>query len=605
MSGIGFPSASNFAYTTIATATDVIATGTTSGAGVVAGSQGPTLDLNFQFSPAGEPVLDPRITFSRGTNATYTDSTGTIQYAQANALTYSEQFDNAAWTKGLGVTVTADTTVAPDGATTGDTVTADSGLGVYQTIVSVIGIAYTQSMYIKAGGGNPATSLLFRDDTGAGRNITVDPATGVVTSPSGTLISYGSTSVGNGWYRIYMSYLADTTGVRGFIRPSSAGLAQTFFVWGAQTNVGALQSYIATTTTAYYGPRFDYDPITLVCKGLLIEEARTNLVRNSTATGAVAGSPGTPPTFWGIVSDATHVSSVIGTGTETGIAYADIQYVLSPGAVASTMFYADTPAGTALSTYTGSYYLKLVSGAIPQVRFIFQDGATTVNGSLFSITSTFTRYTSTNTVVALGTLARFAIGVDATAGGATFVIRVGLPQTELGAFATSVIPTATATATRNRDNATMTGTNFSSWYNQTAGTIALNIQWEGLKLASSQTILQIDDGTTANRIVFAASSSNSLLNVVTSAGVPTNVLTPATTYVAATSYKHAFAVSDLDFQLAINGTLGTQVTTGAMPISVNALRFGTNITTFANIWFQSLAYYPTRLPNATLQAITR
>lgn len=333
-----------------------------------------------------------------------------IEEARTNLLLYSEQFDNAVWTKGVGLVVTADTTVAPNGATTGDTVTADSSISIYQGVTSVIGTAYTQSMYIKAGGGNPATSLLFRDDTGAGRNITVNPATGVVTSPSGTLISSGSTSFGNGWYRIYMSYLADTTTVRGLIRPSSAGLAQTFFVWGAQT--------------------------------------------------------------------------------------------------------------------------------------------------------------------------------------------------EIGAFSTSYIPTATATATRPRDIATMTGINFSSWYNQTEGTVAVNIQWEGLKLASSQTILQIDDGTTANRIVFAASSSNSLLNVVTSAGVGTNVLTPATTYVAATSYKHAFAVSNLDFQLAINGTLGTQVTTGAMPISVNALRFGTNITTFASIWFQSLAYYPTRLPNATLQAIT-
>lgn len=573
----------------------------------------------FSLNFVNSQTLSPAITFSRANNATYISSTGMVEFAQANMIMQSEKF-NTSPNSPVRSTVTEDITIAPDGAITGNKIVATAVANTHsiqQNATCVSGMMYTLSVYAKAAEYNFVSLIPGSTPFGVDQWATFNLSTGEVSSTGTTNVSPTITNVGNGWYRVTVSATAIATSISnswalcyfptdpGTRNPSYTGDAVSgIYIWGAQLSPGALQTYIATTATAYYGPRFDYDPITLVCKGLLIEEARTNLIRNNTATGAVAGSPGTPPTFWGITSDATHVSSVIGTGTENGIAYADIQYVLSPGAIAVSMFYADTPAGTALSDYAGSYYLKLVSGTIPQIRFIFQDGATTVNGSLFSITSTFTRYTSTNTVVALGTLARFAIGVDATAGGATFVIRVGLPQTELGAFATSAIPTATATATRPRDIATMTGINFSSWYNQTEGTVAVNIQWEDLKLASNQTILQIDDGTTANRIVFAASSSNSLLNVVTSAGVGTNVLTPATTYVAATSYKHAFAVSNLDFQLAINGTLGTQVTTGAMPISVNALRFGTNITTFASIWFQSLAYYPTRLPNATLQAIT-
>jgi len=45
-------------------------------------------------------------------------------------------------------------------------------------------------------------------------------------------------------------------------------------------------------------PRFDHDPITGQSLGLLIEERRTNGIRNNTFVGAVVGNPGTLPTNW-------------------------------------------------------------------------------------------------------------------------------------------------------------------------------------------------------------------------------------------------------------------------------------------------------------------
>ena len=63
------------------------------------------------------------ITFSRTSNATVTKSDGTIGYAPHNLLTFSEQFDNAAWTK-TTTTVTANAIASPIGTTTGDTLTA-------------------------------------------------------------------------------------------------------------------------------------------------------------------------------------------------------------------------------------------------------------------------------------------------------------------------------------------------------------------------------------------------------------------------------------------------------------------------------------------------
>jgi hypothetical protein len=218
---------------------------------------------------------------SRASTATYVDSSGLIataainvaryQYnpenltaapfllleaAATNRLLYTEQFDNAVWTKStVAVTVSANTTVAPDGTTTADTVTANQDTGVFQSIVAVISTTYSQSIFVKAG---TATSMMFRDDTGAGRHIVFNPSTGVITATSGTLLNSGSQAFGNGWWRYWFTYVADTTSVRGFIRANSSGSAQTFIVWGAQTetSTGALPtSYIPNVSTVGGAPR--------------------------------------------------------------------------------------------------------------------------------------------------------------------------------------------------------------------------------------------------------------------------------------------------------------------------------------------------------------
>ena len=74
----------------------------------------PSLLLDF----ANSKVLDPRITFTRTTTATYYDGV-TTAVAEQNLLTYSQEFDNAAWSKTSG-SVTANADNAPDGTSTAD-----------------------------------------------------------------------------------------------------------------------------------------------------------------------------------------------------------------------------------------------------------------------------------------------------------------------------------------------------------------------------------------------------------------------------------------------------------------------------------------------------
>src|SRR5262249_20993640 len=62
-------------------------------------------------------------------------------------------------------------------------------------------------------------------------------------------------------------------------------------------------------------------------KGLLVEEARTNSIRNNSMQGAAAGTPGTIPTNWqsSINSSAGLTQTIVGTGTTLGMEYIDIR----------------------------------------------------------------------------------------------------------------------------------------------------------------------------------------------------------------------------------------------------------------------------------------
>ena len=73
-----------------------------------------------------------------------------------NRLTYSEQFDNAVWTKTAGVTVTPNASLAPDGTVTADSITYDgTGLTnnyrIYQTVAPpAVGAQVTTAIWLRS-----------------------------------------------------------------------------------------------------------------------------------------------------------------------------------------------------------------------------------------------------------------------------------------------------------------------------------------------------------------------------------------------------------------------------------------------------------------------
>lgn len=274
-------------------------------------------------------------------------------------------------------------------------------------------------------------------------------------------------------------------------------------------------------------PRFDYNPTTLICQGLLIEEARTNIVLNSLINGTILSTQ--------IV-------------TTSAIAYTLSFY--GTGSIVLT--------GTHSATVTGT-------GVYPSRK-----------------TYTFTPTAGALTLTVSGT--------------------VQYAQLEAGSFATSFIPTLVAPVTRNADVATMTGTNFSDWYNASEGSWSAQVasyNATGYReiivpyLAATPGIRYILEGN-GSKVGWSGYNGTSWVFDI----VNQDYLLSGTTTVC--SYKIN------KFQYSSNGAATTSTSSGT-PWVVDSLRIGSNTSTayLLNGWIKKLYYWPQALTNNEVQAFSK
>lgn len=596
----------------------------------------PSLMLDFSKTKK----LDSRVTFSRASTATYWDGV-TQTKAEENLLKYSQDFDNAVWGQ-TSVTITANTTTAPDGTTTADslvTANGSSGLWYLQQIPAVAAPALF-SIYAKANTANHIGVALGNSGVFAG----VDLSTGTVTlQGSGYVVT--TTLIGGGWYRVTVAVagggdrariFASTTPITVANQPVTGDGTSGIYIWGAQLEQRSqATAYTPTTdqpitkyqpvlqTAASGAPRFDHDPVTGECKGLLIEGQRTNLQKYSQSLFDWLNKVNVTVSSDVIVAPDGSVSAdaIVETTANGG------HYIFQSASQHSYTYIAG-------GNYVASAYVK--PGTATAIQILLPNGAFGLNAyANFDIATGSVGYVSESVLSATispGPNGFFRISVMATcttaasAAGVTLVLcdnsslnSSRLPsytgsgrflyawgvQLEADSFPTSYIPTTVAQATRAADVAAMTGANFSSWYRQDEGTAFV----EGFIPPQADSsvgnyYLSFSDGTVSNLMHIA--DVNGTRSQILTSGVTqfdqTIGAEPASAVKAAIAYKADNSI------LCVSGTIANSTDTSvAIPV-VNTLTIGNrgdnNSASIANGTIKRIVYYPRRLSDTNLQALT-
>jgi hypothetical protein len=349
---------------------------------------------------------------------------------------------------------------------------------------------------------------------------------------------------------------------------------------------------------------------------LLIEEQRTNILLyseqfnnvsgwsffNASVNANVTASPDGTTNGDALVENATagtHVCQQFVNYT-SGTAYTYSVYVK---AGTRNWVWLGLPS-SAFSSGVSSFYNLVGSGSLgtsagsPTSRTITAAG----NGWYrITLTATATATAGGNTVIGAASADNTSFYTGVAAAEALYLYGADI---EAGAFVTSYIPTVASQVTRSADVATMTGTNFSSWYNQSEGSFVFSGD-SGAEQSGINTynLVSANDGTSANYIRGYLYTNFAAEQVVTSSGIVADISRTAWAQNAPFNFAYVYKVND--FIGALNGVLSPADTSGAIP-SVNRLGIGSNNATggILNGHVRQIAYYNTRLPNATLQTLT-
>ena len=517
------------------------------------------------------------MTVVRATTATRVNSAGLIELVPYNLLQYSEQFDNAAWTKARG-SVTANATIAPNGTTTADKFVPDTQVNphfVSQNASNLsVGGVYTSSVYAKISEWNSVA--IFRTDSAVGVSFRLD--TQVATVLIGAPVSYSITSVGSGWFRLDVCFTAASASDGSQIRVgnnSSYGIAGNnsdgLFLWGAQLVEGSVAKDYQKTETRLNIPRLDYSNGS--CPSLLVEPQRTNLRGQSNDFNGWS-------TKVNVTTTANYATSPDGTQnasrlqfTANGFMYGNIGSLQTNG-----------------TTYTLSCYAKRNGSGSQSVGF-FVNGSGSID-SAWSLTSEWQRFTYTYTASNSSSIGISGInGADVSVYGFQF---------EAGSYQTSYIPTTSAAVTRNADVISKTG--ISSLIGQTEGTILWDIYIETPTATDNENILNIDNGSFGNTFYISKSASSTIAAEMYSGGVVQASFTKSS--IVKGRYKCAFAYANNNTSFFVNGVqVGSTDTSCSVP-ATNRFQMGLGALGASTGFINLAALFPTRLTNAELISLT-
>lgn len=248
---------------------------------------------------------------SRNSTATYFDNTGLMKTAAineprydhglvngqwvskglllensaTNLLKYSEQFDNAAWTK-ANSSVSANTGVAPDGTLTADKLvenTASSTHFLYQNPTLADNTVYCHSVFAKASE-RSHVAVLITDKSNVPYGRIFNLTDGTSASPVGVVnapLAHGIQPVGNGWYLCWVAQSAGSGATQNSPRIyTSNGSAISYtgdgtsgiYIWGAQLEAGSQPTSYIKTEAASVTRAADVSTSSAVTRALSVGE---------------------------------------------------------------------------------------------------------------------------------------------------------------------------------------------------------------------------------------------------------------------------------------------------------------------------------------------
>lgn len=360
-------------------------------------------------------------------------------------------------------------------------------------------------------------------------------------------------------------------------------------------------------------PRFTHNPISGTSLGILVEEAKTNLMLRSeefdvtpwskTALSVTANATTAPDgnnTADKIVESNTSADHYISQGVSTGA----VQSIFS------VFLKAAERSWVIVQGYDVSnkrVWVNLANGTIGNT-----DAG--VTAEIVAYPNGWYRVSTTRTAAA--SPVTFALqpstgnGVSSYLGDGTSGFYAWGAQVETGGFSTSYIPTTSATVTRAADVVTMTGTNFTDWFNFTQGTYVLEASVTRLLPASNYRYPffignATNTETLASLYITNVSSQNRAYVINTSGGIKTAEFSP-TGNLGSNAFKIAVSYASDSINASINGgtvssdttvTLGTpdRVVFGGIGSGSGSSYFGAPISRFR--------YYNQALP-AKLQTFS-
>ena len=368
-------------------------------------------------------------------------------------------------------------------------------------------------------------------------------------------------------------------------------------------------------------PRIDFDPATGECKGLLIEEQRTNLLTYSQQFDNAAWvRQGTSPNNSTVLSNA----AVAPDGTLTADKLIEMPSAAGSGMHGVYRFYA-VPSGA----ITLSFYVKAAERYI--VRLSAYEGGVPANpvGAYFNLSTgsvTSTSGLTTNATitpvgndwyrcavsgVSAGTTSSWSVdpvrvsGQSSYTGDGTSGIYIWGAQIETGNAPTSYIPTTTAQVTRAADAASMTGTNFSKWYKPEEGTLLVDYRRNSNKASGNQIPFVVSDGTTNNIIAITDSANGLNDRVLVVVGGVNQASLGSVDYTENQQMIRSIGYKKDDVSTSVNGSSAASDDLVLIP-SVNRLDIGYAsyfLASRINGYISRLSYYPKRLSNTNLQAL--